>query len=71
MERETMLTMLAHGLGLNVSGLVLLAGAGAILGPLSWSGMVVALLLKLIGDSHLIRAYWLWQTRSLSSQTQP
>lgn len=68
MERETMPTMLAQGLGLNASGLLLLAGAGAVLGPLSWSCLVVAVVLKLIGDSHLIRAYWLWQTRRLSSQ---
>jgi hypothetical protein len=57
--------MLVQGFGLNVSGLLLLACAGAFFGPLSWTGTGIALTIKLIGDAHLMRAYWLWQSKTI------
>ncbi len=62
-ERETVFGMWVQGLGLNLSALALLAAAGTIFGPVGWTGTGVALLLKLIGDGQLIRAYWLWQSQ--------
>jgi hypothetical protein len=62
-DRETMLSMLSQGIGLNLSGLILWAGGGMILGPLGWTSTLLAIALKLIGDGQLIRAYWMWQLR--------
>ncbi|NJK63638.1 MAG: hypothetical protein HC921_13995 [Synechococcaceae cyanobacterium SM2_3_1] len=62
-DRETMLSMLSQGVGLNLSGLILWAGGGMILGPLGWTSTLLAIALKLIGDGQLIRAYWMWQMR--------
>jgi hypothetical protein len=58
---ESVLLTVIQGLGLNVSGLALLASAGFALGPLALTGTLLAIVIKLIGDSHLVRAYWLWQ----------
>ncbi len=66
--RETLGSMVVQGIGLNLTGLLLLGGTGLILGPLGWTGTGVAVALKLIGDSHLIRAYWLWQSQTLPSR---
>ncbi|MFS8876155.1 hypothetical protein [Synechococcus sp. R5-13] len=70
-ERETVLWMWVQGLGLNLSGLALLAAAGAAFGPLSWTGATVAVMLKLIGDSQLVRGYWLWQSQRQQKGSQP
>ncbi len=61
-DRESLLGMGVQGLGLNLSGLALLVAAGTAFGPLSWTG-VVAVMLKLIGDSQLLCGYWHWQSR--------
>lgn len=70
-ERETVLWMWVQGLGLNLSGLALLEAAGAAFGPLSWTGATVAVMLKLIGDSQLVRGYWLWQSQRQQKGSQP
>ncbi|MGY2710145.1 hypothetical protein [Thermostichus sp. MS-CIW-28] len=70
-ERETVLWMWVQGLGLNLSGLALLAAAGTAFGPLSWTGTTVAVMLKLIGDSQLVRGYWLWQSQRQQKGSQP
>ncbi|MFS8860284.1 hypothetical protein [Synechococcus sp. B60.1] len=71
LERETVWWMGVQGLGLNLSGLALLAAAGATFGPLGWTSATVAVMLKLIGDSQLLRAYWLWQSRHRQAGSQP
>ncbi|MDT7945340.1 MAG: hypothetical protein RRA39_03400 [Cyanobacteriota bacterium PSP.bin.10] len=70
-ERETVLWMWVQGLGLNLSGLALLAAAGTAFGPLSWTGATVAVMLKLIGDGQLVRGYWLWQSQRQQKGSQP
>ncbi|MGF1577492.1 MAG: hypothetical protein ACFCU9_16430 [Cyanophyceae cyanobacterium] len=60
-ERESILFTVIQGLGLNMSGLALLASAGFALGPVALTGTILAIIVKLIGDSQLVRAYWLWQ----------
>ncbi len=70
-EHETVLWMWVQGLGLNLSGLALLAAAGNVFGPLGWTTTTVAVMLKLIGDSQLVRGYWLWQSRQQARGSQP
>lgn len=61
-DRDTLISLTTQGLGLNLSGLLLVMGGQIILGPLGWTSLSIALLLKLIGDSQLVRAYWIWKT---------
>ncbi|MEN9226893.1 MAG: hypothetical protein Q6L60_15500 [Thermostichus sp. HHBFW_bins_43] len=69
--RETVLWMWVQGLGLNLSGLALLAATGTIFGPVGWTGTAVAVMLKLIGDGQLVRGYWLWQSQQQQLGSQP
>lgn len=61
-------TLVLQGLGLNVSGMLLLAATTSVLGPLGWAGTTVAFAIKFIGDTQWIRAYRLWQAQQ---QDQP
>jgi len=58
-------TLVLQGLGLNVSGILLLSATTSVLGPLGWAGTTVAFAIKLIGDTQWIRAYRLWQAQQM------
>jgi hypothetical protein len=67
-NRDTLISLTTQGLGLNLSGLLLVIGGQSVIGPLGWTSLSVALLLKLIGDSQLMRAYWIWKAEGLTSR---
>ncbi|GAB4211107.1 MAG: hypothetical protein OHK0012_02960 [Synechococcales cyanobacterium] len=57
-------SLVLQGLGLNLSGILLLAATTSALGPLGWAGTTVAFAIKCIGDAQWIRAYRLWQAQN-------
>ncbi len=64
-------TLVLQGLGLNVSGILLLSATTSVLGPLGWAGTTVAFAIKLIGDTQWIRAYRLWQAQQSDYTDSP